>query len=89
MAIPDSGWLAVLATLLLVTTALFSFRARRAATVLVPVVLVVIMIFMSVACSGGGQAGGPAGTPAGTYRIGITGTSGVLSHTATVTLQVN
>jgi hypothetical protein len=89
MAISDSGWLAVLATLLLVTTALFSFRARRVATVLVPVVLVVIMIFMSVACSGGGPAGGPAGTPAGTYQIGITGTSGVISHAATVTLQVN
>jgi hypothetical protein len=67
---------------------LFSFRARRVAAMLVPVGLVVIIIFMSMACNGGGQAGAPAGTPAGTYQIGITGTSGVISHTATVTLQV-
>jgi hypothetical protein len=87
MPIPNSGWLAVL-TLLLATTALFSFRARRVAAMLVPVALVVIIIFMSMACNGGGQAGAAAGTPAGTYQIGITGTSGVISHTATVTLQV-
>jgi len=87
MSIFNLGWLAVL-TLLLATTALFSFRARRVAAMLVPVALVVIIIFMSVACNGGGPAGAPAGTPAGTYQIGITGTSGVISHTATVTLQV-
>ena len=87
MSIFNLGRLAVL-TLLLATTALFSFRARRVAAMLVPVGLVVIIIFMSMACNGGGQAGAPAGTPAGTYQIGITGTSGVISHTATVTLQV-
>jgi hypothetical protein len=51
-------------------------------------VLVVMMIFMSVSCNGGGQAGTPPGTPAGTYQIGINGTAGAISHTATVTLQV-
>jgi len=89
VSIVNSGWLALLAALLLVTAALFSFRARRVAAMLVPAALVVIMIFMSMACNGGGQAGAPAGTPAGTYQIGITGKSGVISHTATVTLQVN
>ena len=89
VSIVNSGWLALLAALLLATAALFSFRARRVAAMLVPAMLVVIMIFMSMACNGGGQAGAPAGTPAGTYQIGITGKSGVISHTATVTLQVN
>ena len=82
----NSGWLALLAALLLVTAALSGVRGQRAAAMLV---LAVMMIFVSVACNGGGQAGAPNGTPAGTYQIGITGTSGVLSHTATVTLQVN
>jgi hypothetical protein len=82
----NSGWFALLAALLLVTTAFFGVRGRRAAAMLV---LAVTIIFVSVACNGGGQAGGSAGTPAGTYQIGITGTSGVVSHTATVTLQVN
>jgi len=86
ISIGNSGWFATLAALLLVTTALFGLRGRRATAMLV---LVVVMIFMSVSCNGGGQAGAPAGTPAGTYQIGITGTSGVISHTATVTLQVN
>jgi hypothetical protein len=80
------GWLALLAASLLGATALFGIRGRRAAAMLV---LVVVMIFVSVSCNGGGQAGSPTGTPAGTYQIGITGKSGVITHTASVTLQVN
>ena len=85
VSIGNSGWLALLAALLLGATALFGLRGRRAAAMLV---LVVVMICVSASCNGGGQAGAPSGTPAGTYEIGITGTSGVISHTATVTLQV-
>ena len=81
----NSSWLALLAGLLLGATALFGLRGRRAVAMLL---LVVVMICVSVSCNGGGQAGAPSGTPAGTYQIGITGTSGVISHTATVTLQV-
>jgi len=86
VSIVNSGWLALLAALLLATIALFGVRERRAAAMLV---LVVVMICVSASCNGGGQAGAPSGTPAGTYQIGITGTAGVISHTATVTLQVN
>jgi len=85
VSIGNSGWLALIAALLLGATALFGVRGRRAAAMLV---LVVVMICVSASCNGGGQAGGPSGTPAGTYEIGITGTAGVISHTATVTLQV-
>jgi hypothetical protein len=81
----NSGWLALIAALLLGATALFGVRGRREAAMLV---LVVVMICVSASCNGGGQAGAPSGTPAGTYQIGITGTAGVISHTATVTLQV-
>jgi hypothetical protein len=86
ISVGNAGWLALLAALLVATTVLFGLRGRQVAAMLV---LVVVMIFMSVSCNGGGQAGGPTGTPAGTYQIGITGKSGVITHTATVTLQVN
>jgi hypothetical protein len=86
VSIGNSGWLALLAALVLGATALFGIRGRRAAAMLV---LVVVMICVSASCNGGGHAGAPSGTPAGTYQIGITGTAGVISHTAPVTLQVN
>ena len=38
--------------------------------------------------NGGGGGGGTAGTTAGTYTITVTGTSGTLSQTGTVTLTV-
>jgi hypothetical protein len=82
----NSGWLALLAALFLGATALFGVRGRREAAMLL---LVVVMICVSASCNGGGQAGAPSGTPTGTYQIGITGTAGVISHTATVTLRVN
>ena len=85
VSIGNSGWLALIASLLLGATALFGVRGRREVAMLV---LVVLMICVSASCNGGGQAGAPSGTPAGTYQIGITGTAGVISHTATVTLQV-
>jgi hypothetical protein len=87
MQIANSSRLALLIALLL-ATAFFSLRGRRNPAA-VALVVATVVILLSVACNGGGQAGAPAGTPAGTYQIGITGTSGALSHTATVTLQVN
>ncbi len=49
----------------------------------------VALLLLCSACSGGSQAGVPAGTPAGSYQVTVVGTSGSLSHTAAVTLQVN
>jgi hypothetical protein len=86
MRIANSNWLALLVALLLTTT-FFSLRGRRNPAA-VGLVVAIVVILLSVACNGGGQAGSPNGTPAGTYQIGITGTSGTLSHTANVTLQV-
>jgi hypothetical protein len=81
-----NSWLALLVALLLITT-FFSLRGSRNPAA-AGLVVAIVVILLSVACNGGGQASSPNGTPAGTYQIGITGTSGTLSHTATVTLQV-
>jgi len=49
----------------------------------------VVLLLASAACSKGGTAGVPAGTPAGNYQITVTATSGAMSSSTTVTLQVN
>ncbi len=55
---------------------------RRPATAVLGFAL--ILAAFAVACG----SGVPAGTPAGTYPITVTGTSGAVTHTTTLTLQV-
>ena len=50
--------------------------------------LAVALLLVSAGCGGGSQSGTPAGTPAGSYQVGVTGTSGSLTHTVNLTLQV-
>ena len=51
--------------------------------------LCVATVVLITACNGGSAAGTPAGTPAGAYQITVIGTSGQITHTATINLQVN
>jgi hypothetical protein len=50
--------------------------------------LAVALVILAAGCKGGGQAGVPAGTPAGSYQVAVTGTSGSLTHTVNLSLQV-
>lgn len=84
MRIVNPSWLVLLVALLLITI-MCGQRGRRAAAGLV---LAVTMMLLLVACSGGSQSGVPAGTPAGTYQVNVVGTSGSITHTATISLQV-
>ncbi|PYV13937.1 MAG: hypothetical protein DMG21_19745, partial [Acidobacteria bacterium] len=60
--------------------------ARRAWLVLATALL---MALSWLACGGGNLVNAPTGTPAGTYVITISGTSGTVVHSTTVTLKVN
>jgi len=51
--------------------------------------LAIAMGLALIGCStGGSSANTPAGTPAGTYQVTVTGTSGTVTHSVTVSLQV-
>jgi hypothetical protein len=59
-----------------------------------PGLLAVLLVMVCISCGGGGSSGPPpppppTGTPAGTYTVTLVGTSGSISHSATVTLVVN
>jgi subtilase family serine protease len=49
---------------------------------------VLIALAVGVACGGGGSGNQSHGTPAGTYAITVTGTSGSITHNATVSFTV-
>lgn len=78
-------WLIWLVALFMVLTASIVRRRPMSAAF----GFAVVLLLASVACSKGGTAGVPAGTPAGNYQITVIATSGAVSSSTTVTLQVN
>jgi hypothetical protein len=70
---------------------LFGCGARRRRQRTMMMVFAAAILVVSIAACGGGGGGRtvPTGTPPGTYNITITGTSGSLVHTTTVSLTIN
>jgi hypothetical protein len=84
--------LALVALLALMTTRAAKF-GRRTARRFVPIAalsMLLISIGYISGCSGGGfpKVGTNTGTPAGTYTVTVTGTSGTVQHSTTVTLII-
>jgi hypothetical protein len=67
-------------------------RRRRNMAGILLATLLVLLLSLCVSCGshsgGGGRVAPQGGTPAGTYTVTVTGTSGSLQHTTTVTLVV-
>jgi len=80
----DGTSLLLLAAILMVMTA--AIVRRRPFTAAFG--FAVVLLLASVACSGSGTPGTPAGTPAGNYQVTVIATSGALSTSTTLTVQV-
>jgi hypothetical protein len=83
------GWLALIFALMLMSMSMMASKQRGRRAPAVALGFVLSMLFLMAACGGGGPAGVPNGTPAGTYTVTVTGTSGSLTSTTSVTIQVN
>ncbi len=75
--------------LLVMVLALFLTNLLRRRPAIAAFGFVVLLLLISTGCKGGGQAGVPAGTPVGTYQVSVTASSGSITHTTALTLQVN
>jgi hypothetical protein len=64
------------------------FRGGRLRPGLAAFGFAAILLLAAAGCNSGAQSGLPAGTPAGTYPITVTATSGTITHTTVVSLQV-
>jgi len=83
------GWFALIFALMLMSMSMMASKQRGRRAPAVALGFVLSMLFLMAACGGGGPAGVPNGTPAGTYTVTVTGTSGSLTSTTSVTIQVN
>jgi len=86
-------WLIAIVLTLALTTLSLAKSGRRRMRRLIPIgafALLLISVSYSSGCSGGGfpKVGSNTGTPAGTYTVTVTGTSGAVQHSTTVTLVV-
>ncbi|HUI44199.1 MAG TPA: choice-of-anchor D domain-containing protein [Terriglobia bacterium] len=79
-------WLTTLLALLGMAALAASRRRPRLALAVLSLTLFALLGF--AACGGGSGYVNPTGTPSGNYSINVTGTSGGLSHTATINLTV-
>ena len=79
----NATWLLWLAAILMVG-AVATFRRRP---ITAAFGFAVVLLLASAAC-GGGAPGVPAGTPVGTYQITVTGTSGTVTSSTQVAIQV-
>ena len=85
---PSLWWAGVLALLGLTGWVVRKNRLRWTLSVLT---LMLLLLVSMAACGGGGGGVGyvdTTGTPAGTYSVSITGTSGTLTNSTTLTLTV-
>jgi hypothetical protein len=78
-------WLAVIFFLGLVA-AQVGLRRRRLVAVFG---ITVVLLLLAGGCGSGSASGVPAGTPAGTSQFSVIATSGSLTHSTVLTLQVN